>query len=73
MNVSKSLFLEAGVTFRFFLEIYTRNTYADVVSYVIHEQKYDMYTITRKKKSGSRIFCMDLNKVAGKNCSGDSD
>ena len=37
-------------------------------------QKYDMYMIAREKRFQEvEFFCMDLNKVAGKECSGDSD
>ena len=36
--------------------------------------KYNMHMVAIEEIfSGNRIVCMDLNKIAGKECSGDSD
>ena len=78
--VSRNLLLEvelafgSRISFQIFLEVCKLGTYNDVVNYVIHKSEIRrVYSRQSKKLSGSRIFCMDMNKIVRKECSDDSD
>ena len=70
----KKIAFGSRICFHIFLEICSLGTYDDVVNYVIHKSEIRHVCSRQSKKvSGSRKFCMDMNKIVGKKYYDDSD